>query len=278
MTARFTEMLTGAQQRADSLLCVGLDPDITRFPDSIGRHPERIADFNRAIIDATADIVSCYKPNFGFYVAYGLAGITALARLRDDVPSHIPILLDAKIGDMDMTVAAYARGFFDEWGFDAVTANPLLGHDSLQPLLDYHDRAVFVLAKTSNPGSGLLQDRVLIDAGTAGRTMTMQIVQHAQHWNTHGNVGLVAGATYPEQLGQIRAAAPDLPILVPGIGAQAGDLEAATRAGLDADRAGLIISSSRAICYASAGNDFQDAARSVAQRLRDEINQVRRVV
>lgn len=272
----FVGKLRAAQSRNRSLLCVGLDPDPLRFPDIIGQRPEAIAAFNRAIVEATSDLASCYKPNLGFYVAWGEVGIRALAQLRADVPDEIPILLDAKVGDLDNTTAAYARGFFEEWQVDAVTANPYLGHDALLPLLDRPERGVFILCKTSNPGSGLLQDRVLeaTDA-ESGTTVAKTAARHAVSWNRHGNVGLVVGATYPRQLAEIRALAPDLPILVPGIGAQAGDLEGAVRAGLDRHGAGLLLNASRAISYASSGADFQDAARAVATALRDEIERYR---
>lgn len=272
----FAEKLRAAQARARSLLCVGLDPDPLRFPEVIGRRPDAIAAFNRAIIEATSDLAACYKPNLGFYVAWGEVGIRALARLRDDIPAHIPILLDAKVGDIDTTTAAYARGFFDEWRVDAVTANPLLGHDALTPLLERGDRGVFVLCKTSNPGSGLFQDRLL--AATEhepAETVSLAAARHAVAWNARGNVGLVVGATYPAQLAAVRAVAPDLPILVPGIGAQAGDLEAAVRAGVDEHGGGLLLNASRAICYASAGPDFQEAAHAAARGIRDAIERVR---
>jgi orotidine-5'-phosphate decarboxylase len=271
-TVAFVERLQAAQQRNDSLLCVGLDPDPSRFPIQVGQTARSIRAFNRAIVDATADLVCCYKPNLGFYTAHGLTGLEALVALRDDVPTHIPLLLDAKIGDMANTLAAYARGYFDEWGFDAITANPFQGHDALEPLLRYRERGVFVLCKTSNPGSGQLQDRLFDD----GVSVSDTIARLAVEWNSAGNVGLVVGATYPAHLAAARAIAPDLPILVPGIGAQGGDLEAAVRAGIDARGAGLLLSSSRAVCHASSGADFQQSARCVAIGLRDTNNAKRR--
>ncbi|RIK44344.1 MAG: orotidine-5'-phosphate decarboxylase [Chloroflexi bacterium] len=270
------DTLRAASERNTSLLCVGLDPDPRRFPAVVGQRPDAIGTFNKAIIDATSDLVCCYKPNLGFYIAWGAAGFAALARLRDDVPSHIPILLDAKVGDIDTTTAAYARGFFEEWRFDAVTANPFLGEDALLPLLERGDKGVFILSKTSNPGSGLLQDRLLLDNhGEAPVSVSITVARHARAWNSRGNVGLVVGATYPAQLAAVRAEAPDLPILVPGIGVQAGDLEAAVRAGVDERGGGLLLNASRAITYASSGADFQEAARAVAVGLRDAIERVR---
>jgi orotidine-5'-phosphate decarboxylase len=269
----FIERLRNAQQENRTLLCVGLDPNLDRFPDGFDRSPESIIPFHRAIIEATADLVCCYKPNLGFYLPFGVSGIEALAQLRSDIPRHIPILLDAKFGDMDITSVGYARAAFDTWGFDAVTVNPFLGHDALMPFLGYKNRGIFVLAKTSNPGSGLLQDRLL--DGEQPEPVSMAVTRQAVQWNTAGNVGLVAGATYPQQLADIRAAAPELPILVPGVGAQQGDLEAAVRAGIDQDGAGIIVSSSRAVTYASSGRDFASAARDTAESLRAAIEHAR---
>lgn len=268
----FSELLHDAQQTNNSLLCVGLDPDIEQFPEGFAKEPEAVLTFNRAIIDATSDLASCYKPNLGFYLRYGKAGIDALADLRQAIPSHIPVLLDAKTCDLDLTTAAYANAYFDEWGFNAVTAHPYMGQDSLQPLLNYADRCIFILAKTSNPGSGFLQDRVL---DGSDQRVSISVAKHAVKWNVSGNVGLVVGATYPRDLAEVRAVARELPILVPGIGPQSGELEASVKAGIDGKAAGLLISASRAICYASSGPDFQDAARSAATSLRDRINAAR---
>jgi orotidine-5'-phosphate decarboxylase len=272
MPQTFHERLRAAQQRQQSLLCVGPDP--ARFPEVVGRSPEAITAFNRAIIEATQDLACCYKPNLGFYLPYGHAGIDALAQLRDDVPAHIPLLLDAKIGDISTTSASYAKAYFEAWRMDSVTVHPYMGHDSLQPLLDYQGHAVFVLTKTSNPGSGLLQDRRVADEG-GSEPVSHVVTRHAQAWNTHGNVGLVVGATYPHEIAAIRAIAPELPFLIPGIGPQAGDLEGAVTAGLDAVGYGILVNASRAISYASNGPDFQDAARAVATDLRKRINAVR---
>jgi orotidine 5'-phosphate decarboxylase subfamily 2 len=275
-TVRFVARLERAQARNDSLLCVGLDPDPRHFPDGVGQRPESIIAFNRAIIEATADLACCYKPNLGFYLAYGSLGVEALARVRQDVPAHIPVLLDAKFGDIATTSAGYARAAFETWGFDAVTVNPFLGRDALEPFLTHADRGIFILTKTSNPGSGLLQDRELTGTETVpAEPVMLAVARHARAWNTAGNVGLVVGATYPEQLARIRAVAPGMPILVPGVGAQHGDLVAAVCAGLDEDGAGLLVNASRAISYASSGPDFQDAARRAATTLRDQINAAR---
>ncbi len=252
------------------MLCVGLDPVLERFPTTLGKHTSALRAFNREIIQATSDFACCYKPNLGFYLPFGHDGLDALMALREDVPASIPILLDAKVGDIDTTSEAYARAYFDAWGFDGVTAHAYLGHDSLEPLIERRDRGVFVLAKTSNPGSGFLQDEIVENAPVSSR-----VAAAAVEWNTGENIGLVVGATYPEQLRQIRNIAGDMPILVPGVGAQAGDLQAAVHAGIDSHGYGLLINASRAICYASSGSDFGDAARAVASRLRDDIEDAR---
>ncbi len=270
--ATFIEKLVTSQQNQQSLLCVGLDPQPSMFPSTVGNTADAIVKFNRAIIEATSDIASCYKPNLGFYLPFGATGVDALLQVRRDVPDHIPVILDAKVGDIGSTSLAYAQAYFDAWGFDAVTAQPYLGYDSLQPFIEHRDRGVIVLTKTSNPGSGLLQDTLTV-ADQAGEPQPVShlVASNAVSWNKHGNLGLVVGATYPAELRQIREIAPDLPFLVPGIGAQEGDLETAIQAGFDANGAGLIVNASRAISYASNGNDFQDAARAEALRLRDQI-------
>lgn len=270
----FSERLDQAQGVNNSLLCVGLDPDLDRFPAALAKGPagQRLIDFNRLIVDATSEFACCYKPNLGFYLPLGQAGIEALIDLRKYIAAHIPVLLDAKVGDINTTTAAYARAYFDEWGFDAVTANPFMGHDSIAPLLEYADRGIFLLAKTSNPGSGFLQDREI--EGT-GEKVSHVVARSAVEWNANDNLGLVVGATYPDELGSIRAIAPELPVLVPGVGAQAGELEASVIAGIDSNKAGLLVNASRAISYASSGSDFQNAAHEAARELRNRINAAR---
>jgi orotidine-5'-phosphate decarboxylase len=272
---RFGDRLAAVVERNRSLLCVGLDPDIRRFPLHLQKRPDAIIAFNHAIIEATADLVCAYKPNLGFFLAYGEPGIHALVETRRMVPAHIPVILDAKVGDIASTAEAYARAYFDLWGFDAVTAHPFLGGDSLVPWLQYQDRAVFILAKTSNPGSGDLQDLV-VGGGPAAEPLYLHVAAQVAGWQEqYGTCGLVAGATYPRQLHEIRRRCPDLPILVPGIGAQSGDLAATVRAGLDAQGTGLLINTSRAVLYASGGEDFAGAARGAAQQFRDQINRIR---
>ena len=276
--AGFAARLDGAVRRNGSLVCVGLDPDLGRFPAHLRGLPagEAIRRFNAAVVEATADVVCAYKPNLGFYAAHGLEGLAALVETRRLVPPEIPVILDCKVGDIGSTAAAYARGYFEAWGFDAITANPFLGEDALAPFLGYADRGVIVLCKTSNPGSGDLQDLPVATDGEE-RPLYLTLAERVAGWAARypATVGLVVGATYPEQLAAVRARCPDLPILLPGVGAQAGDLAAAVGAGLDARGAGLLVSSSRAITYAGDGPDFAARARAAALRLRDEVNALR---
>lgn len=270
MSKHFNEKLRAAAEQAQSLACVGLDPDISRFPDSLKQLPRgrQIEAFNRAVIEATSDLVCAYKPNFAFYVQYGIEGLEALIATRKAIPADIPVLLDCKVGDIDSTAVGYARGFFEEWGFDAITVNPYLGEDSLAPFLKYADRGVISVCKTSNPGSGDLQD---IEVAASGRPLFEEVAAKAVRWNDAypASVGLVVGATYPEQLARVRGIAPELPILLPGVGAQAGDVETSIQAGVDSTGYGLMVSSSRGVTYASQGEDFAEAARAAAIALRD---------
>jgi orotidine-5'-phosphate decarboxylase len=272
----FGERLAAQVERTRSLVCVGLDPDPARFPQrfrSMDRR-EAIVEFNRAIVEATADVVCAYKPNLGFYAAQGLDGIAALLETRALIPKDIPVILDCKVGDMGSTATAYATGYFGEWGFEAVTANPYQGEDSLAPFLSYPDRAVFVLCRTSNPSSADLQD---LHATETGESIYMRVASRANQWQRDypADVGLVVGATFPQELGEIRDRSPKLPILLPGVGAQAGDVEASVENGVRGDGAGLIVSSSRGIIYAGSGPDFADQARNAANSLREQINAVR---
>jgi orotidine-5'-phosphate decarboxylase len=278
-TLTFHERLAQAASLNDSLLCVGLDPDLTRFPPSLRDEPDiahAIVAFNAGIVAATADLVCAYKPNLGFYLAHGEAGVAALVATRRLIPPEIPVILDAKVGDIGSTAEAYAVGYFDTWGFDAVTVNPYLGEDSLEPFMRRGDRGVIVVCKTSNPGSGDLQDLTL--AGVSGEPIYMTVADRVAVWAERwpATLGLVVGATYPAELAAVRRRCPWQPILLPGIGAQAGDLEASLRAGLDADGGGLIVTASRSISYAGTdGERWADAARGSAVELREAINRVR---
>lgn len=253
----FFEWLTASVARNDSLLCVGLDPD----PDRLGG--EDLLAFNRRIIDATADVVCCYKPNSAFYEALGPAGLDALCQTIDYIHTRgLPVILDAKRSDIGSTAAAYARAVFEVYGADAVTVNPYLGADSVAPFTQYRDKGVFVLCHTSNPGARDFQE---LDAG--GRPLYLVVLEHVRRWNLDSpNLGLVVGATYPDELRAVRALAPDLWLLVPGIGTQGGDLEAAVTAGLKSDNTGLIVNVSRAVLYAP---DPRAAARTFRDRIND---------
>jgi orotidine-5'-phosphate decarboxylase len=274
--------------RNNSLVCVGLDPTVERFPAPLRARAARdpagaIVEFNQAIIEATADLVCAYKPNLAFYLAHGAAGIEALARTRTLIPRDIPAILDAKVNDMASTATAYATAYFGTLDFDAVTLSPYLGADSLAPFLAYQGRGVFILCRTSNPSAGELQDlAVTRTAGTPGagpepfyQAVARQIGAWEAGFATPGACGVVAGATYPREIAAIRAILPTAPFLIPGVGEQGGDVTAATRAGCDAEGYGLLINAGRSITYASSGDDFATAARGATLALRDAINAAR---
>ena len=267
-TMTFRQRLSEASERNSSLLCVGLDPDPAEMD---GRD---IADFCIAIIDATIDLVSAYKPNLSFYEAHGSAGYAALERIVDHVNGRVPVLGDAKRNDIGNSARFYAKGLFETIGFDAITVNPFLGRDSLQPFLDYEDKGVFILCRTSNPGGADIQG---LNAAYDGVPMPLyEAVAHLSSlWDTNGNIGLVTGATYPSEAQRIREICPDMPFLVPGVGTQGGELESALSATLDADGGGVLVNSSRGILYASNGPDFADAARAAAENLRTQIENAR---
>src|SRR5438552_6856395 len=269
----FRQKLEAAWQRSGSLLCIGLDPDPARMPI------EDVAAFNIAIIEATSDLVCAYKPNVAFYEALGPErGYAALRKTLAAIPGHIVTLADAKRGDVEHTARAYAKALFDDLGFDASTVNPYLGGDSLEPWIEREDKAAFVVCRTSNPGAPDFQDLLVEAADGESRPLFEVVAERAKGWNAQGNVGLVAGATYPHEMRRLREICPEMPSLVPGIGAQHGDLAAAVRAGVDGDGRGLLVSASRGVLYASKGSDFAAAARRDALRLRDEINAVRDAV
>jgi orotidine-5'-phosphate decarboxylase len=250
-------------------LCIGLDPDPALMPD--GYSADDVAAFNIAIIEATSHLVCAYKPNVAFYEALGPErGYAALRKTLAAIPPHIITLADAKRGDVEHTARAYVQALFDDLGFDAATINPYLGFDSVEPWIERPDKAAIIVCRTSNPGAPDFQDlQVQTDAGT--QPLYEVVAQRAKSWDRHGNVGLVVGATYPDEMKRLRALCPDTTFLVPGIGAQQGSLEAAVRAGIDARGRGLMVSASRAVTYASNGEDFAIAARAVATQLNDEI-------
>jgi orotidine-5'-phosphate decarboxylase len=264
----FLDKLAAAIHKNNSLVCVGLDPDLDLMPVGTG-----VLDFNRAIVEATSDIACAYKPNLAFYEALGIDGMIALRETVKLIPPGIPVIADAKRSDIGNTAKAYARALFDYFGFDASTINPLLGHDAVQPFLDYKDRGVIILCRTSNPGAVDFQS-LMCETPDGMRPLFEIIARKAYEWNKAGNVGLVVGATYPEELKTIRGNYPDMPLLIPGVGAQGGDLALTVRYGVDARRERTIINSSRQILYASRGKDFAAAARGAAQKMRDEINRI----
>ena len=265
----FIESLSQAWQRNRSLVCVGLDPEPTKFPAHLRDDPDAIFEFCRAIVDATADVVCCFKPQFAHFAARSAED--ALQRLIAHIHAQhpgVPVILDAKRGDIGSTAAFYAAEAFDRYGADAVTVNPYLGRDSLEPFLARADKGVVILCRTSNAGARDLQD---LDVG--GRKLYQHVAETAaREWNANGNCLLVVGATYPGELADVRAIVGEMPLLVPGVGAQGGDVEAVVRNGATKDGTGLVISSSRAILYAGSGVDFADAARAAAIVLRDEIS------
>lgn len=268
----FIETLNAAWRRNDSLVCVGLDPEPAKFPTHLGDHPDAIFEFCRKIVDATADLVCCFKPQFAHFAAHRAED--ALERLIAHIhAAHpgVPVILDAKRGDIGSTAAYYAAEAFDRYRADAVTVNPYLGGDSLKPYLDRADKGVVILCRTSNPGARDLQD---LEVG--GQPLYRHVARKAANeWNGNGNCLLVVGATYPAELAQVRGIVGDMPLLVPGVGAQGGDVEAVVKNGCTGSRAGLIVSSSRAILQAGTGVDFADAARSAATALRERINAFR---
>jgi orotidine-5'-phosphate decarboxylase len=244
---------------------VGLDPDPKKLP------VKDVFEFNKGIIDATSDLVCAYKPNLAFYEAMGIRGLQVLKKTVDYVPDGIPVIGDAKRGDIGNTAAAYARALFDYYGFDAVTVNPYMGYDSVEPFLNYGTKGVFVLCRTSNKSASDFQD--LQD--NFGMKFYQSVALRANDWNRGKNVGLVVGATYPDELKEIRKMCPDLPILIPGIGAQGGDLKLSVEYGTDARGELAVIVAARQVLYASGGPDFAGAARKAAMELRDNINAFR---
>ncbi|MGD2103777.1 MAG: orotidine-5'-phosphate decarboxylase [Anaerolineae bacterium] len=269
----FREKLLAAQETSQSWLCVGLDPVMARLPATVQSSSSPLLAFGRTIVERTTDIVCAYKPNLGFWLAEGAAGIEALQELIDDIPDHLPVILDGKFNDVGHTAKAYAQAAFNTLGADAVTANPYLGLDTLRPFLETEEHGVFLLARTSNPSAPNLQD---LDVD--GQSLYEKVARLAVGWDEElpGTCGLVMGATYPEELGMVREIAPALPFLIPGIGAQGGDLEHAVIHGPSAAGPGPVINSSRGVIYASSGPDFGQAAREAALETRELINRVRK--
>jgi orotidine-5'-phosphate decarboxylase len=265
----FTERLRAASEAANSLLCVGLDPDPARIP------LPGVTEFNRAIVSATADLVCAFKPNLAFYEALGLPGWNALEKtvrhIRDVAP-HSIIIGDGKRGDIDSSAAAYATAMFDVWGFDCVTVNPWGGMDTVEPWLTNPEKGAFIWCRGSNRGAADLQDLAVSGVGNLTQPVYLRLARRSQQRASQGNLGLVVGATAPQQLAEVRRICPDLPLLIPGIGAQGGDLADSVRCGVDSHGRLAVINASRSVIYASSGADYASAARHAASRLRDEIN------
>ena len=269
----FMTALEAAWQQRDSLLCVGLDPDPAKFPAHLQARPDAIFEFCKAIVDATADLVCCFKPQIAYFAAHRAEDqLEALIEHIHAAHPDTPVILDAKRGDIGSTAEQYAIEAFERFKADAITVNPYMGRDSVDPYLAWPDKGVILLCRTSNPGGSDLQ---FLDVDTAkGR---MKLYEHvartvAEDWNASGNCGLVVGATFPAEIARVRELVGDMPLLVPGIGAQGGDIAATLAAGRTANGTGLMINSSRAVLYAGKGEDFADAARKVALETRDTIN------
>ena len=276
-TVTFIDKLSAAWAANDSLLCVGLDPDIAKFPPHLKQQPDAIYAFCKAIIDATADTACAFKPQIAYFAALRAEDqLEAICDYLRKTYPRIPIVLDAKRGDIGVTAEQYAREAYERYGADAVTVNPYMGFDSVAPYLEWKDRGVIILCRTSNPGGSDLQF-----LNVDGKPVYQHVAQMvADKWNTNGQCGLVVGATFPNELAQVRRIVGEMPLLVPGIGAQGGDVEATVKAGRTAAGAGMMINSSRAILYAKpdeqAGEDFAKASRRVAIETRDAINAFRK--
>ncbi|HXG38755.1 MAG TPA: orotidine-5'-phosphate decarboxylase [Bacteroidota bacterium] len=262
----FSKKLISAQRKQGSLLCIGLDTDAALLPRHLGRSANAVLAFNRRIIDATADLVCAYKLNLAFYETLGAEGWRVMEKTLEHIPHNIITIGDGKRGDIGNTSECYAKALFDELGFDAATVNPYMGYDSVEPFLQWSGRGVFLLALTSNPGSNDVQRLRL-----SGGFLYEHVVRSAVKWNTKKNIGLVVGATHPNELRRIRNLTPEMPILIPGVGKQGGDLKSAIRYGCTKRGDRAIINASRSILYASRGKDFAQAARREAMRLRNEI-------
>jgi len=267
----FNQQLQSAWASQGSMLCVGFDPDPKRLPPSLQGKPEGIFEFCREIADATADLVCAFKPQFAYFASQRAETQLEklISHLKDKYP-HIPVILDSKRGDIGSTADHYALEAFERYGADAVTVNPYMGFDTIEPYLKHAGKGVIVLCRTSNPGGSDLQF-LNVDSGEPLYLHVAKLA--AQKWNSSGQISLVVGATFPEEIAKVRTIVGDMPLLIPGIGAQGGDIDATVNAGriAGAPGTGMIINSSRAILYASSGADFAQAARAVAQSTRDAL-------
>ena len=275
MTMTFLDMLHSASTRNNSMLCVGLDPEPTRFPAEMQGNPRKIYDFCAAIVDATADLVCAFKPQIAYFAAHGAEDQLErlMQHMRANAP-EVPVILDAKRGDIGSTAAQYAKEAFERYGADAVTLSPFMGFDSVAPYLAYPGKGAFLLCRTSNPGGDDLQNQRL--ASVEGQPLLYEHIAGLVQgpWNKNGQLGLVVGATYPAEIERVRTLAPTVPLLIPGVGAQGGDAAATVRAGWRPNGP-IIVNSSRAILYASNGADFAAAARREAMATRDRLQAAR---
>jgi orotidine-5'-phosphate decarboxylase len=264
----FIDRLRAAQRGRGSALCVGLDVDPRRLPEGLDADQRGIERFIRGIVEATAHLACAYKPNLAFFEAMGQAGHAVLRSAIEAIPQEVITIADGKRGDIGTTAERYAAAIFEVYGFDAATLNPYQGHDSLEPYLTDRSRGGFILCKTSNPGSDDFQELICLD-GDRRAPLYEIVARRAVEWNQLGNVGLVVGATFPEQLARVRAIAPDLPILIPGVGTQGGDAAESIHRGAAADGTLALVNVARQILYASPGLDWAEQARREAQSLRD---------
>lgn len=264
------EKLRAIQEKNKSLVCVGLDIDSSRIPRICGEGIKGMARFALQIIEATSDVVSAYKPNLAFFEAMGPEGLSLLKLIRERIPPELVVILDGKRGDIGNSSAFYAKACFDLYGADWVTVNPFMGHDSVKPFLERRDRGAFILCLTSNPGS---RDFQMLSVN--GTFLYKIVVEKVSEWNREGNCGLVVGATNPEQLGEIRRMAGEMPILIPGIGAQGGEVESSVRKGTADFSRPAIINVSRSVIYASEEDNFAAAARAAVEQLNGQINSLR---
>ena len=290
----FNDKLLSAARKNKSWLCIGLDTDLSKLPSHFGKGPEAIFEFNKIIIENTSDLVCAYKPNSAFYESIGPDGLKILKDTIDIIPDDIPVILDSKRGDIGNTAAMYAKAAFDYYGVDAVTANPYLGGDSIEPFLKYSDKGIFVLCLTSNPSSVDIQKRlVLLDDPPSIENLSpkskaktpaeffsfsmspvyMLIATLAKEWNKKNNVGLVVGATAPRELEDLRKLiGENIPILIPGVGVQGGDLEQAVSAGSNSSGELAVVNVSRAIIYSDKTKSFRDSVRGKAEHYRKAIS------
>jgi orotidine-5'-phosphate decarboxylase len=272
VTGSYLERLASRTAATGTVLCLGLDPDPDALPDGFRRDLAGVERFATLLLEAALPACAAVKPNLAFFEAFGSAGLAALERLRATIPTDVPVIADAKRGDIGSTAEHYAREAFERYCAHAVTLSPYMGLDSIEPFLAYPDRGAFVLCRTSNAGGNDLQMLAV-----AGERVFERIARlAATQWNANGQLGLVVGATFPAELARVRELIGDLPVLVPGIGAQGGDIAAVVTAGRTASGSGLVINSSRAILYAGDGDDFVERARAAALATRDDINRHRR--